>query len=87
MTPNLAIIRFEKRDWFWGLPIVVPVFLLWIPAIVVGPFVLLILWACCVATRVSFTATVGTAWRLLCALPGTDVRVTTDGNQISVRIV
>ena len=86
MTPNFAIIRIQKH-WFWGIPIVVPVFLLWIPAIVLGPFVLLILAAVCVAADVSFTATVATAWRLWCGLRGTDVRVTVDGNRISVRIV
>jgi hypothetical protein len=86
MTPNLAIVRIETGHW-WGFPIPLPVFLLWIPALLLGPFVLLILWAVCLATRVSFLATVATMWRILCSLPGTDVRVCTDGNRVTVRIL
>ena len=86
MTPNLAIVRVQTRRWA-GFPIILPVFLLWIPAILLGPFVLLVLWAVCVAADVSFWATVVTMWKILCGLPGTDVRVCTDGNRVAVRIL
>ena len=86
MTPNIAIVRIQKGHW-WGFPIILPLFLLWIPAILLGPFVLLILWAVCIAADVSFSATVVTMWKILCSLPGTDVRVCTEGNRVTVRIL
>ena len=86
MTPNLAIVRIETGQW-WGFPIILPVFLLWIPALLLGPFALLILWALCFANGVSFWATVATMWKILCSLPGTDVRVCTEGDRITVRIL
>ena len=86
MTPNLAVVRIQTGHWS-GFPIILPVFLLWIPAILLGPFVLLTLWAVCIATRVSFSATVVTVWKILCSLPGTDVRVSTEGNRVTVRIL
>lgn len=100
MTPNLAIIRIQNHigapaarssseRWrsFWGFPIIVPLFLLWIPAILLAPFVLIALGVFCIAVDISFTATVATFWNLLCSLRGTDVRVRADGKHITVRIV
>ncbi len=86
MTPNIAVVRIQTGR-SWGVPIILPVFLLWIPAILLGPFVLLILCAACIATNVRFWATVAAMWRILCSLPGTDVRVCSDGNRVSVRIL
>lgn len=88
MTPNLAIVRVEdQRHSFWGFPIVLPLFLLWIPALILGPLVLLIHGIACLATGVSFWRSVAAAWSLLCALPGTDVRVTAEGRRVLVTIV
>lgn len=86
MTPNLAIVRIENERW-WCPPIPIPLFLLWIPAILLGPFVLLVLWAMCLARGVRFWPVLSVAWGILCALPGTSVRVTADGNRVHVRIV
>ena len=86
MTPNLAVVRVETGHW-WGIPIPIPLFLLWIPAILLAPFVLLALWIACLVTDVSFLRTVSVLWSLLCSLPGTDVRVVADGNRVTVRIV
>jgi hypothetical protein len=36
---------------------------------------------------VRFWRCVGAGWSLLCSLPGTDVRVATDGNKVLVRIL
>lgn len=86
MTPNFAIIRVQNHS-FWGFPIVLPIFLLWIPALLLAPLVLIVLGAVCIAADVSFTRTVASFWNLLCSLPGTDVRVCTDGKRITVRIL
>ena len=88
MTPNLAIVRvYVPGHSFWGFPIVLPLFLLWIPLVILGPLVLLVHGIACLAMGVSFTRSVAAGWQLLCALPGTDVRVTAEGKRILVKIV
>ena len=86
MTPNFAVIRIQNHK-FWGFPIILPIFLFWIPAILLAPFVLIVLWAMCVSTDVSFRRTIAVFWDLACSLPGIDVRVCADGKRISVRIL
>jgi hypothetical protein len=86
MTPNFAVIRIQNNK-FWGFPIIIPIFLLWIPALLLAPFVLIVLGALCVATDVSFGRTIAAFWNLACGLPGTDVRVCADGKRITVRIL
>ena len=86
MTPNLAIVHVNNprgpnfRLWL-------PLFLLWIPAILLAPFALLVLLIACVAIDVPFWRSIATFWAVLCSLPGTDVRVTTEGNHVLVRIL
>jgi hypothetical protein len=95
MIPSIAVVRIHihsERDrhssWsLWGFPIVVPLFLLWIPAILLAPLVLLVLGAVCIAVDVSFTRAVATFWDLMCSVCGTDVRVVADGKRIRVRIL
>jgi hypothetical protein len=86
MTPNLAIVHVNFphgpnfRLWL-------PLFLLWIPAILLAPFVLLALMIACLISRVPFWGSIAAFWQLLCSLPGTDVRVATEGNRVLVRIL
>jgi hypothetical protein len=96
MTPNFAVIRIQNQTGaptarsagtIWGFPIIVPLFLFWIPTILLAPFVLIVLWPVCIAAEISFTQTVATFWNLLCGLPGTDVRVCAEGKRITVRIL
>lgn len=86
MTPNLAVIRIEPEH-AWVPPIPLPLFLLWIPGILLAPFVLLALWIVCLVFKVPFWRTVRVAWDVLCALPGTNVRVCAEGKRITVRIL
>jgi len=86
MTPNLAIIRIQNHA-HRGFPIVVPVFLLWIPVILLSPFILLVLCGVCIAFKMSLWRTISAFWAVLCSLPGTDVRVCADGNRVTVRIL
>jgi hypothetical protein len=86
MTPNIAIVHVEMphgpnfRLWL-------PLFLLWIPAILLAPIILLALLIACLVSRVPFWRSIATLWVLVCSLPGTDVRVATEGNKVLVRIL
>lgn len=86
MTPNIAIVHVQYpqgpnfRLWL-------PLFLLWIPLILLAPFVLLALLIACLIAEVPFWSCIAAFWTLLCSLPGTDVRVATEGNKVLVRIL
>ena len=86
MTPNIAIIRVETPHWrmpgLW-----IPLFLLWIPALLFSPLIFLVLFGLCMAGNVSPWRAIAVFWSLLCSLPGTHVRVTADGNNVQVRIL
>ena len=86
MTPNIAIVHIQNPR-FRGFPIVLPVFLLWIPVILLSPFILLVLLGVSIASRVNPWRVISVVWDLICALPGTDVRVSADGNHVTVRIL
>jgi hypothetical protein len=86
VTPNFAVVHLNFphgsnfRLWL-------PLFLLWIPALLLAPFVLVVLLVACVCVRVSFWKSGSAFWAIVCSLPGTDVRVTTEGNHVLVRIL
>ena len=86
MTPNIAVIRIQPGEGWWP-PLPLPLFLLWIPAILLAPFVLLGVWIACLVFEVPFWHTIRGFWDVLCALPGTSVRVCADGKKITVRIL
>ena len=86
MTPNLAVIRIQTGQG-WRPMIPLPLFLLWIPGILVAPFVLLGIWIACIVFEIRFWRTLRVLWDVLCALPGTNVRVCAEGKKISVRIL
>jgi hypothetical protein len=86
MTPNIAIVHvhnpYRRSCRVW-----IPLFLLWIPAILLAPLVLLVLLAASLAGFVRFWRTISVFWGILCALPGTHVRVEAQGNKILVEIL
>jgi len=86
MTPNLAIVHV---NYLHGpnFRLLLPLFLLWVPAILLAPFILLALLIACVISGVPFWRCVAAGWSLICSLPGTDVRVATEGNKVLVRIL
>ena len=86
MTPNLAVIRIQAGQG-WRPLIPLPLFLLWIPGIMLAPFVLFGIWITCLVLELRFWRTLRVLWDLLCALPGTNVRVCVEGKTISVRIL
>jgi len=86
MTPNIAIVQIDAPHWhmprLW-----LPLFLLWVPAILLAPFVFVVLAAACIAFRISLWRLVAVCWGILCSLPGTDVRVAADSTRVFVRIL
>ena len=86
MTPNIAIVHVHNPYWR-GLRLWIPLFLLWIPVILLSPLLLLILLAICFLGRISLWRAIAVFWGILCALPGTDIRVAAQGNHILVEIL
>ena len=86
MTPNFAIIGIQTPHWhtprLW-----IPLFLLWIPIVLLSPILFLVLVAVAIAARTSIWRLIAIVWGIVTALPGTDVRVHTDGNNVIVRIL
>jgi hypothetical protein len=86
MTPNIAIVHVENPHWR-GVRLWLPLFLLWIPIILLSPLILLVVLGVCLAGRVNPWRAIAAFWALSCSLPGTDVRVCADGNKVLVRIL
>ena len=86
MTPNIAIVHIHNPYWR-GCRLWLPLFLLWIPLILLSPLLLLVLLAACIAFKISLWRSIAVCWGILCALPGTDVRVEVQGNHILVEIL
>jgi hypothetical protein len=86
MIPNIAIVRIDSPHWR-GIHLWLPLFLLWIPLLLLSPLILLVLLACCIAGGIDFFAAIATFWGMLVGLPGTDVRVTANGNKVTVKIL
>ena len=86
MTPNIAIVHVQNphrrsiRLW-------VPLFLLWIPLVLLSPLIFLVVLGVCLAGRVNPWLAIKAFWAIVCSLPGTDVRVCADGNRVTVRIL
>jgi hypothetical protein len=86
MTPSFAVVGIETATWrmprLW-----IPLFLLWIPVVLLSPIILLVLVAVALATRTTIWRLVALGWGILSGLPGTDVRVRADGNHVLVRVL
>lgn len=86
MIPNIAIVRIETPQWrtpsLW-----LPLILLWIPLLLLSPLILLVILIAGMASGVKPWRAVAVLWAILCSLPGTSVRVCTDGNRVHVRIL
>ena len=89
MTPNIAVIHIQHAHR-QGFKLWIPLFLVWIPVLVLSPLILLglfVFWIACCAGGIGFFGALRTFWAIVCGLPGTDVRVCADGNKVLVRIL
>jgi hypothetical protein len=86
MIPNLAIVHIETPH-FRPIPLWIPLFLLWIPAILLSPLIFIVLFGLSIAGKINPWRTFRVLWDLICSLPGTHVRVTADGTHVRVHIL
>ncbi len=86
MTPSIAIVHIETSAWR-GFPLCIPLFLLWIPLLLLSPLIFLILAAVCLGCGVNLWRAIAAFWAISCSLPGTHVHVRANGNQVLVRIL
>jgi hypothetical protein len=88
MIPSLAIVHVHNPDWRWrGVRLWLPLFLLWIPLLILAPLILLVVVIGCLVGQVSPWRAIAAFWAILCGLSGTDVRVQAEGNRVLVRIL
>lgn len=86
MTPNFAVIGMQTP--YWHTPrLWIPLFLLWIPIVLLSPILFLLLVALAIAARTNIWRIIALAWGVVTALPGTDVRVHSENNNVVVRIL
>jgi hypothetical protein len=96
VTPNFAVVGIQTPHGH-GFNLWLPLFLLWIPALLLSPLILLLLLGVWIAGRFTLGAQMGATvnpwhaiavfWGILCSLPGTHVRVSSHANQILIRIL
>jgi len=86
MTPSLAIVHVHNPHWR-GIKLWIPLFLLWIPAVLLSPLILLVIFGLSIAGRINPFLAIRTFWEILCSLPGTNVHVRADRSTVLVRIL
>jgi hypothetical protein len=86
MIPSVALLRIENARWrtprLW-----IPLFLLWIPVLLLSPLMVLVVVGLGLAGGISPWRAFRVLWDLLCSLPGTNVHVQADGNTVQVRVL
>ena len=86
MTPSIAIVHIENPHWR-RIRLWLPLFLLWIPLLLLSPVILIVIAGLSLVAGISPMGAISTFWGILCGLRGTEVRVAADGNKIFVRIL
>jgi hypothetical protein len=86
VTPNFAIVQVYNPYWR-RLRLWIPLFLLWIPFLLLSPLIFLVLLCVCLAGQVNPWRAIAVCWAILCSLSGTDVHVRSKQNQVLVRIL
>ena len=86
MIPNLAVVQLQsvggRVHQLW-----IPVFLLWLPVIVLSPLILLVLISVCLAGKINPWRAIAVLWGLLSSLPGLNVHVSGQGSKVVVRVL
>jgi hypothetical protein len=80
------MVQIETPHWRC-IPLWIPLFLLWIPLIVLSPIIFVVIVGLAIAGRINPGHAMKAIWDLVCSLPGTHVHVTTDDAKVVVRIL
>jgi hypothetical protein len=86
MIPTFAVLQVEAPH-FHMPRLWLPLFLLWIPLILISPLILIVIFGLCLAGRISPWRAIAIFCSILCGLPGTYVHVNTHDSKILVRIL
>ena len=86
MTPNFAVVQISNAGWR-GFHLWIPLFLIWIPPVLLLPLLLLIQLVLCLALGVPLWRSISVYWKILCGLPGTEVQVRAHENRILIRVI
>jgi hypothetical protein len=90
MIPNVAVLEVETPHFHMSR-LWIPLFLLWIPLflvlLLISPVLFIVVCAISMTTGVGPFRVVRIFWDILSSLRGTDVRVTSNGNKVLVRIL
>ena len=86
MIPSFAILQVEAPH-FHMPRLWLPLFLLWIPVILISPLILIVIFGLSMAGRIGPWRAIAVFWSILCALPGTHVHVSTHDSKVLVRIL
>ncbi|MFZ0337575.1 MAG: hypothetical protein WAL45_06050 [Terracidiphilus sp.] len=86
MIPSFAVLHIESQHChmprLW-----LPLFLLWIPIILISPLIFIVIFGLCMAGRISPWRAIAVFWSILCGLSGTHVHVSTNDSKVLVRIL
>jgi uncharacterized SAM-binding protein YcdF (DUF218 family) len=86
MTPSLALVRIHTSRG-GNLRLWLPLFLLWIPFLLLLPLILLALMVASFAGRMNPWRVTNSLGAVLCSLLGTDMRVVSAGSRVTVSIL
>jgi hypothetical protein len=90
MIPNVAVLEIENPH-FHMPRLWIPLILFWIPLLLVlvliSPILFIVVCAISMTTGVGPLRVVRNFWEILSSLRGTDVRITSNGSKVLVRIL
>jgi hypothetical protein len=86
VTPNFVVLGIDTPGFHWP-KLCLPIFLLWVPVILLSPIILLAFVALAIANRTNIWRVVTIFWDILCSLPGTHVHVSAQDARVLVRIL
>jgi hypothetical protein len=85
MTPIFAVLEIQSPEFrmprLW-----LPLFLLWIPLILLSPIIFIVIFGLCMAGEISPWRAFAVFWGIACSLRGTHVHISTHDAKVLVRI-
>lgn len=84
--PSIAIVHVQTPQRR-SIHLWLPLFLFWIPLLLLAPFLLIVILVVCIVGEVNPWHAISTFWAIACSLPGTEVTVRADGNNVRVKIL